>query len=126
MEVFCVCIRNVRYIEADNILYCTFVVMYNFYIVGDVFKNANIAFLSLDGELSNVSQHFDTSYTVPLLVDDINYKSDVTYLPSAANTHSLVQIQVLLTRAVNSCFQSIVGLYRVLLLMTLVRLKNYL
>ena len=90
------------------------------------FKNANIAFLSLDGELSNVSQHFDTSYTVPLLVDDINYKSDITYLPSAANTHSLVQIQVLLTRAVNSCFQSIVGLYRVLLLMTLVRLKNYL
>ena len=89
------------------------------------FKNANLAFLSLNGELSDVSQHFDTSYAVPLLVDDMNYKSDVTYLPSSTNTHSLAQIQALLTRAVNSCFQSVLGLYRVLVLLTLVRLKNF-
>ena len=90
------------------------------------FKNANIAFLSLNSELPDVSQHFDTGYTVPLLVDDINYKSDVSYLPPSFNTHSIIQTQHMLTRALYNCFRSVSSLYRVLVLMTLTRLKNVL
>ena len=86
------------------------------------FKNANIALMSLPDVLPSVGRHAESNYVVPMLVDNINFQSDMNYLPSYLSLDRAPLILKTLNLISLNSFKLVKYIYRVSVLLTLVRL----
>ena len=88
------------------------------------FKNANIALMSFPDVLPAVSRHIDTNYAVPMFIDNITFQSDLNYLPSGLSPERAPQLLVTINLVVLNSFKLIKSLYRINVLLTLLRLSS--
>lgn len=88
------------------------------------FKNANIALMSLPDVLPSVSRHTDTNYAVPMLIDNITFQSDLNYLPSSSSPERSPQLLITINLLVLNSFKLIKCLYRINVLLVLLRLPR--
>jgi hypothetical protein len=88
------------------------------------FKNANIAFMSFPDILPRVNKYTENNFVVPMLVDSVNFQSDLGYLPSFQSPDRAPQILTILTLTVLNSLKFIKYIYRINITLTLLRLSR--
>ena len=88
------------------------------------FKNANIALMSLPDALSSVGKHMENNYVVPMLIDNVNFQSDLNYLSSYHPLNRFPLILTTLSLIVSNSFKLMKYIYRINVVLTLLRLAR--
>lgn len=88
------------------------------------FKNANLALMSLPGALSSVSKHMENNYVAPLLIDNVNFQSHLSHVPSYGTSDHSPLILTTLSLIVSNSFKLIKYIYQINVVITLLRLAR--
>ena len=88
------------------------------------FKNANIALMSLPDALSSVGKHMENNYIVPMLIDNVNFQSDLNYSSSYHPLNRFPLILTTLSLIVSNSFKLMKYIYRINVVLTLLRLAR--